>query len=264
MKKFVNLFDIHIGWDRKVTGGKVRTYPTHDEEFIEQIMNFIRDFKPDIVLLGGDQLDYNELSKYRAGEATHRIEGGIFKAHDTLAALVITPLMDEICGEHTEFVWLYGNHEVRLDRFLDKNPELVGALKHFPDEYRLAEDWNWTIVPQGGIYKLGKLNIIHGDTISGGTKDCAKRAASKYMRNLRLGHFHTYQATTLYDVVDSRQSKTVVAVPCVAKRKPSYMKDSPNTWVQGFNYGYVKPDGSFNDYVVIRVNGKFIAEGKEY
>lgn len=261
MKKFVNLFDIHIGWDRKVTGGKVKTYPTHDEEFIEQIMNFILDFKPDIALLGGDQLDYNELSKYRAGEALHRIDGGIRKAHAFLWDEVINPL--NYLPSISERVLLLGNHEARLDRFLDKNPELVDVLLPFHEEYEL-ESLGWKIIPQGGIYKLGKLNIIHGDTISGGTKDCAKRAASKYMRNLRLGHFHTYQATTLYDVVDSRQSKTVVAVPCVAKRKPSYMKDSPNTWVQGFNYGYVKPDGSFNDYVVIRVNGKFIAEGKEY
>lgn len=58
---------------------------------------------------------------------------------------------------------------------------------------------------------------------------------------------------------------TGIAVPCLSKKGHAYGKGSPNKWMQGFLWGYVGgPEGIFNDYVTVIVNGKAIINGKLY
>jgi hypothetical protein len=53
-------------------------------------------------------------------------------------------------------------------------------------------------------------------------------------------------------------------VPCLSTRRPGYGKGQPNKWIQGFLWGYVNSDGTFNDYVSIIVRDRFIANGTTY
>ena len=65
MEKFVALFDMHWGYERDGSRHKV---PLHDQKAISVAMQFIEDFKPDHVILGGDTLYILEV--HPAGYAT--------------------------------------------------------------------------------------------------------------------------------------------------------------------------------------------------
>lgn len=252
MEKFVALFDLHYGYEINSSRHKV---PLHDEKALSVAMQFIKDFKPDHVILGGDMLDCGSLSHHRLGNAG-QLEGlRILAEAKELREKVLTPL------EQTDanLVYMLGNHEDWLDQLVDKTPSLDGIIQA---QYLLGLK-DWKVVEQGGVYKLGKLKFVHGDNITGGIY-CANKAVVDYEANVRFGHFHTFQVATKTTPVDAN-GHTGIAVPCLCKKGHDYGKGAPNKWMQGFLWGYVGgPSGSFNDYVTVIVNGKATINGKTY
>ena len=60
MQKFIFTPDKHIGWERD---GK-STRPLHDAAAIKALMAFAKDFKPDLWIEGGDNLDCGPVSHW--------------------------------------------------------------------------------------------------------------------------------------------------------------------------------------------------------
>lgn len=251
MKKFLALYDIHFGYERR--GG--HRVALHDSKAISAVMKFAKDFKPDHVILGGDILDCGAISHHNHGKPG-AVEGLRLVADaKEVNKLLIKPIEEIAKGK---LVYITGNHEGWLDQLVELHPGLEGIvdLKSI-----LGLSKRWDVVEEGGAYKLGKLVFIHGDQIRGGEMP-AKNAVLAYERNVRLGHFHTFQAFTKTSAVDAN-GHTGVVIPCLCKKAPKYGGGAPNKWMQGFSYGFVDDNG-FNDFFPIIVNGSFRAEGKLY
>jgi hypothetical protein len=154
-----------------------------------------------------------------------------------------------------------GNHEDWVDQYIDENPALSGIMDIDENVGYTANGWK--MFKQGEASRIGKLYIVHGDNISGGVH-VAKSAVEMYERNIRFGHFHTHQTFTKTAALDVSQCKTGVAVPCLCTREASYGKGAPNRWLTGFNVGYLFPDGTFTDTVIVMVNNKFHWNGLTY
>jgi len=263
IKKFIFLPDAHVGWEKSydVKTGKFKEKPTHDNRFLGQVFHFMEDFRPDTLIYGGDQFDFKPLRVEKNGKTivVDRSDGEIKRAF--LAA------KDNLFAPAMRYPWMKkvvirGNHDQMLERYLRRHPEWGGLVE--PQDYLglTTPDWEW--LNYGEVFKMGKLNFLHGETIRAKATDSAKVAAARYLKNVRFGHFHTYASATLYSAIDE-DIKTAICVPCCCTRDMEWMGKSPNTWIQGFLYGYVWPNGNFQDFVVIRGNkGGFIAEGKEY
>ncbi len=256
MTKFVALYDAHWGWERK-NGHKV---PLHDIKAINSALDFIRDFKPDVVILGGDILDCGVISHHNKGKPGHT-EGLRLLADCQEARSAIIEPLEASAAKGARFVYHKGNHEAWLDQLVEEVPALEGII----DVRALLKlGKKWEVIPQGEASTLGKLTFIHGDQLSGG-EHVAKNAVTMYERNVRFGHYHTTQSFTKTSPFDYKQAKTGVAVPCLCTKFPAYGKGKPNRWAQGFLFGYVdEKSGMFNDYVVNVVNGRFMVNGKEY
>jgi len=252
MTKYVALYDLHFGFERK----NRHKVPLHDLKAINAALDFIRDFKPDTVVLGGDALDCGAISHHNRGKAG-RIEGLKLLAD---AKLFRQEVLSVIEGLAKQFVYITGNHEAWLEDLMEEEPGLEGVLDL---SEILSLDRRWKIIPQGGYHHLGKLTFIHGDQLKS-NEYCAKNAVLAYQRNIRFGHFHTFQAYTMTSACDTDMGRTGVAIPCLCRKDPSYGNSAPNKWVQGFNYGYVWDNGNFNDYTPIIVKGQFFANGKRY
>jgi len=262
VKKFVALFDIHFGWEKQydVNSGKFKEKPTHDLKFLAKIAHFISDFRPDYCILGGDQFNFDALRNNRRGQAEGlaKGEGDIQRTYNVARDNLFTPL-----GRYPwmKKIVIRGNHDQRLERYIRNNPEWSGLIE--PQQYCNLVTEDWKFLNYGDIFKLGKLHFLHGEQLKCSAVDSAKRAALRYYKNVRFGHFHTYAAATMYSAIDE-EVKTAISVPCCCVRDMDWMGKAPNTWIQGFNYGYIFPNGSFQDYVVIRGRDSFVAEGKEY
>jgi hypothetical protein len=254
MKKFVALFDLHYGYERDSYRHK---RPLHDLKAMSIALQFIADFKPHDIILGGDMLDCAAISHHNKNRPG-RTEGlRVLSDAKELRDVFLTEIEKQRRARKS---YIIGNHEDWLSDLVDAEPGLEGIV-----DLRtiLSLGDNWRVIPQGGHLNLGKLTFIHGDQLRGG-EHVAKAAVVAYERSVRFGHFHTFQAYTKTSALDIKQGRTGVVVPCLCTKDPKYGEGAPNRWVQGLNYGYIQSDGSYSDYIALIVNGRTIIEGKEY
>lgn len=257
MKSFIAAFDLHFGWEHRYEYGRRKTVPTHSLESVGALMSFARDFKPDVFILGGDQLDASCVGHWNRGKP--RITEGfrLKEDMDLLNKHVLEPI-DRIS---TKKIWIVGNHERFIDDLLDELPGIEGLCE--PHNYLRLKPRGWEVVELGKIYKLGKLNFIHGDVLKPG-KARAQRLVSEYRRNIRCGHFHTFEAATDVTPYDRKDFHTGIVVPAMARCNAAYLKNKVSNHHQGFLYGWVADNGTFTDHVMTIVNNKFIHNGKVY
>ena len=252
MQKFILSPDKHVGWERD---GK-STRPLHDAKAIGALMAFARDFKPDLWIEGGDNLDCGAVSHWLKDRHLSAKDLNLQRDLDAYDALVLQPLKQ--LKSLKRKVWMKGNHEDWLDQLAEREPGLADLLQ--VDTLLDLDDWD--IVERGGVVSAGKLHFIHGDTLPN-SKNMAERAVISYEHSIRFGHFHTYQVASKYGQLDG-DVKTGVSVPGLCRRNPNYLKNRPNQWSQGFCWGYIHPDGTFNDYVAIITKGRFTIHGQTY
>jgi hypothetical protein len=253
LEKFVALFDLHFGFEIDASRHKVAL---HDSKALNVALEFIKDFRPDHVVLGGDMLDCGSVSHHNAKQAG-KLEGlRILAEAKELRRTLLDPLEKQVKGK---LIYLIGNHEDWLNDLVDKVPSLDGIVQ----AEHLLNLSKWDVYQTGEVARLGKLNFVHGDAIGGG-QNHALKAVTDYEANVRFGHHHTFQVATKTTPVDAN-GHTGIAVPCLCKKDPSYGERKPNKWMQGFLWGYVNgPGHSFNDYVTVIVNGKATINGKSY
>ncbi len=253
LEKFLFLTDLHYGYERK-SGHKTSL---HCPKALKIALDFAKDYQPDHIILGGDMLDCGAISHHNKNKPG-RTEGlRLVTDAEELRSGFITPL-ERL--EADTYTYITGNHEDWLSQFEEEHPGTIGMFE-VGELLELGKQWN--VVQQGGEHNLGKLTFIHGDQLSSG-EHCAKNAVILYERNIRFGHFHTAQVYTKNTPLSNQMGKTGMAVPCLAKKDPSYGKGKPNRWQQGFNYGVVYNDGTFSDQLALIVNGRCYANGKVY
>ncbi len=249
-QRFLALFDLHWGYTHRP--GR-HLGPLHDLKALKVALAFAKDWKPDVVILGGDMLDCGPISHHLKGKQ-HSLEGlRLLRDATELRQQVLAPLE---ALKPTKLVYCLANHEQWVDDLLEDTPGLEGVVS--VDSLLKLTERNWQIIPQGGHFRLGKLWFLHGDTLKGG-QNVAKRALDIYDRNIRFGHYHSTQSVTKHSPLDTAQPKTAVMVPCLCRRDPSYLKGMANAWVTGFLYGTVLPDGTFYDQVALIINGKWMS-----
>ena len=185
MEKFVALFDVHYGFERK-GGHKVAL---HDEKAVKAALAFIKDFQPDHTILGGDILDCGAISHHNHGKPG-AVEGfRLLSDAKECRKLLIDPVE---AATRKSLTYIIGNHEDWLTDLVDQIPALEGIVD-VKAVLQLGKDWK--VVPQGESHKLGKVVFIHGDQVKGG-EHSAKAATVAYEANVRFGHHHTYQVYT--------------------------------------------------------------------
>lgn len=253
MTKFIATFDLHYGYERR----HGHAYPLHDISAWSTVLKFAADFKPDTWIHGGDMLDCGVISHHNHGKPG-ATEGMKLLADAKEGRKIFIDPVEKIVGKG-DLVYLIGNHEDWLTDLSDAIPALEGLI----DVNTLLKLDNWRIIPQGGHFDLGKLTFIHGDTVKGG-EHVAKNAVMNYDRNVRFGHHHTSQSYCRNSALDFKNAKTGVAVPCLCGKNPKYTEGAPNRWTQGFQFGYIRDGGLFNDYTVIITAGVCTVNGKTY
>lgn len=252
-RKFVFLTDLHYGFERR-SGHKV---PLHDMDAWKCALTFCQDFKPDVLILGGDILDCSPVSHHTKGQPGKTEGLRLLSDAKECQEAVIKPL--EALKAST-MVYITGNHERFLTDLTDVQPELEGIVDL---RTLLGLSNKWELIPQGGHYNLGKLTFIHGDQLGSG-EHVAKKAVTDYERSIRFGHTHSFQAHVKCSPIETKLGKSGILVPCICRKDPSYMKGKASKWVTGFLYGIVFPDGTYNDTVAIITNGRTWANGKVY
>ena len=261
--KYVAFYDCHFGYQMSLIDGVRKKTPTHCLPAIRAGMKFLQDFQPDTFILGGDQLEFGAISRHNNGQP-RLVEGlRLTDDMDLLDKHLLVPIETSYPFIKTK-VWIKGNHENRVDRYLDVHPEAEGIIE--PEVYLNLKKRGWHLQPEEVPYQLGKLNFIHGHSVfaNGGGQNPAKKLAYYFRRSMIAGHLHSTETCMDITPADRSDFHSATISGAMAGVSPDYMKGRPSNASQSFVYGYVGHDGSFNNYIAMIVNGRFMAEGKEY
>lgn len=235
-----------------------------EKHVLDDALEFIRDFKPEVFVIGGDFLDFDAISCFNRHKRNTIGLNAVLKETKKEILLGRT-MLDEVrkaVGPKCKIVFLVGNHEERLEKFFFEYPQL------FPDYTTLEgalelKKRNIELVEQGGYYKLGKLYFMHGEKY--GSDVFTKGAAMKCRKSVRLFHHHTNQSYMITSELDGDDKIEVKACGCMCGMSPSFMKGMQNRWINSFFCGYVLPDGDYQDFTISVFKGRIIApNGKVY
>lgn len=222
------------------------------DKVYEPVKKFIKDFKPEKIILLGDFADCASLSGWDLSK-TRKMEG---RRHAKEMANIELEL--EYLSEYTdEIVWMAGNHEYRVERYLDTHSELEGMI-----EYQNCIDldkYNCKWVPYNQFHKEGKLTMLHG-------RYANKYHANKHSRKIsgNLVYCHTHVPQRWCSVKENAVPHSVWCLGCLCKKNPDYLKGADGAWLHGFGILYVAKNGEFNLYPVDIINKRFYWSNKTY
>lgn len=247
LERWISLADIHC--------------PEHDRKTWNAIKSYIRKNRVDGIILQGDQLDLACVSHWNKSKPGLKTKGNLKHDLDTFEKEFLTPL-EAMLPKGAQKIFMWGNHERFLDDIAEEAPELFGMFDIV--KYFRLEERGWKVIPLGGCYKLGKLDVIHGDTLTGG-HTCARRALEIYGGNVLLAHFHNPQSASKTSPSSTRKKAMAWVAPIVGSVNPGWTKKRANNWLNGFTVIDVfRPSGDFNLYPVIITDGRFSFAGKVY
>jgi predicted phosphodiesterase len=224
---------------------------------LDPIFNFIEDWKPTKIILGGDMHDWTSVSQW-IGDQSRALDGGlILDNYEELRNVLLRPL--ERAAKDAEVIYLVGNHEYWLQQAAGINPNGRGywELENNID----LKFYNMKIIPINVPYAINKnLVYIHGIYLN---KYHAEKTVNSYHTSVFYGHTHDHQSYTLVSPININHFYKGQSCGCLCSRNPTYMKNRPNKWVNGFNFVYTEGKFFWDTQVTI-VDNKFYANRRMY
>lgn len=240
-------------------------YPHYDKPTLKAILEFLSDIKVDGLIFQGDQLDMQNISHHTKGKPGLRDKQGYLNDIQGFEKNILAPVearLKKDCDKH----WIIGNHEDWEQDLVDEQPELKGLIDHVRQLNLKGRGYN--VVPLGHAVRLGKLIVIHGEGLTGiGNQAGAfpsRKAVELYGSNVLAAHTHASQCFTKISPVDGGEKRQGFISPILGGINPSYLRNRPTAWINGFSLIELHEDGTFNLYLINILKGKFSYGGKMY
>ena len=176
--------DVTIGRDRTILVMSDLHAPYHDINAINEAIHWGQSSNVDTVILLGDVMDFHRISRYPSDPGTLSFAKEIEIGNQILLAIREN-------FRNAEIYYIEGNHEVRLDAYIQKNasefydlPDL--RLERLLDLYALEIQW----VSDVSIH-CGDMSFIHGHEMRGiGGVNPSRKLYTKMKKSAICGHLH--------------------------------------------------------------------------
>lgn len=196
--------------------------PGQDFEFLRCIGRFIVAEKPDVIVHAGDFSDLPSLSSYDRGKLAfegRRYRADVEATHQAMEAL-LGPLRDynqrRLASKHSLYrprlVLTLGNHENRINRAVQDEPFLAGAISVDDLQY---EKYGWEVYPFLEVVVINGVCFSHFfvSGTMGRPASSAQAMLNKRHMSMVAGHQQGRQMATAF-CADGRQITAVIAGSC--------------------------------------------------
>jgi len=208
---------------------------------------FVKDIKPDEIVVAGDFLDFPYLAKWTK-DTPLLVEGRRYRSDCKMAKRELARWRD-LCGDMT---FLEGNHENRLTRYIESHPLLQGSLSIYEDFGLDAIGANYQAM--NAVYSCGKLNFTHGWYWN-------KYHAMKHLNDMGdhifYGHTHDHQVV-IKQVRANREPYMAMSMGCLCELNPYWKRNRPSEWVNGLGLFEVGTGGNFTPLFIPIINGEIV------
>jgi hypothetical protein len=166
-------------------------FPFEDKPSYGLFLKVAKDLQPDILCLLGDIADFYAVSAH--DKDPNRATPSAFKSEIGYIREKLKQMRDA-CPD-ARMIFKSGNHETRLERYINKNAAALKDLDCLSIKSLLGlDELNIEYVPNEGRLKIGKLHHIHGNEVAGGGESPARlkyrRMGCNFVSNtIRTIHF---------------------------------------------------------------------------
>jgi hypothetical protein len=242
-----------------------------DMTYLSLVGDYIVDKKPEVIVHIGDHADMPSLSSYDRGKKS--AEGRRVKS-DIDAAIVgmnllLKPLYDLQQAEYLEYgevkykpkmVFTLGNHEERIMRHVNANPELAGFMSY--DNLRYSDmgwevyDYLQPVIINGVSYCHFMANPMTGKPYGGAALNILKQVGESFC----MGHKQTLDVATRFLPSSGKQQWAIIAGACYTHDEDYKGYQGNHHW-RGIVVKHNTKEGSFNpmfvslDYLEQRYRG---------
>lgn len=229
-------------------------FPEHDGRAFQILLSFMHDFKPDEVVILGDFFDVSCVSSFdKDPRRDHR-----FLSDELAYGISYVKQLDSLYP-NTSFVFLEGNHETRIKRYLFSNAPKIADRIDMKQILGIPERWRYLSYGQNGHYRHGDWVATHGTVFN---KHVASSMVMKYGTNVIFGHVHRIQEH-YYTKFNGEVLKAVSPGWLGDVTKADYIKDVAD-WQHGFAVGYFKKNGEGFVQPIPIIKHQAVIEGRLY
>ncbi len=217
------------------------------------VKKFIKYEKPDILVLNGDMLDFSYLSSYN--ESKHQLREGKRLAKDIE---MFKKELDFFQKYSKKVIYLYGNHEERLVKTVERFPNLAEGILTIENLLNLKERNIEYYYEKDQPIRLedSHLFMLHGKRFN--IHFCAA-TVKDYLTNIVMGHTHRIQQFTMRGL---DREFGAFGLGCLSAKNPDYLNGKFSQWANGFGYVYIHDDNNFTFNNIHIINDSFALNGK--
>jgi predicted phosphodiesterase len=203
--------------------------PYHDKRAWDLVLKAARAFAPDVIADLGDHGDWYAVSDH----SRNPLRRTMLKMEIADANVALDELDD--LGARRK-IFTRGNHEYRMDRYInDRAPELH-ELVSVGDSYKLAQR-GWQDVAYMDHTNIGKLHLTH-DVGSAG-RIAVYRAAELFEHSVVTGHTHRLAYVVEGNALGTNKvSASFGWLGDVMQMDYMSRAKAKKDWALGFGYGY--------------------------
>src|SRR3954468_24609180 len=133
-------------------------WPYCDARSFDLMLDVMRDFRPHEVVVLGDFWDCETVSNYtKDPKSQYRL----LEEELEPGRRAIQRIMN--AGKDCSYVFLEGNHEQRISRYVASNASALGGTISTRDVLKIPKEWRYYSYGHGGFHRCGpKLIATHG------------------------------------------------------------------------------------------------------
>lgn len=174
LEKSIVISDLHIPYELKTA--------------VNKVLKFIQIFKPDIIFINGDLIDCLDISKFNKPLERHMsLPEEIEEARYFLLQL-------RSSSPRARIIYIFGNHEFRMESYLSRNARELYGLKGLTLEEQLdTKDLDIDVYnnhTKENFYQYGKLLIGHFNKVNKFGGYTAKNLLEEKGLSVIQGHTH--------------------------------------------------------------------------
>lgn len=224
--------------------------PYHDKQAVEAAVAHAAKWKPDTIILNGDVGDFYQTSRHQKDIFKRRLSDELDCIRQFLFWL-------RKKFPKAQIVYKLGNHETRLERYLQTNaPALLGVDDFHLKSLLRFEELRVDLAEERQLIRVGKLPIYHGHELPQGISSPVNPARGIWMRvqeSLMCGHWHRTSEHAERTGI-SGQISSCWSTGCLCDMAPDYAV--VNRWNHGFAAVEVAGDGQFTVHNHKIIHGK--------
>lgn len=217
--------------------------PFHSKEAWSLAMQVARDIKPEWIVTIGDFADFYAVSDHdKAPERANRLDEEIEAVEALLDQLDALGAADKL--------YIEGNHEDRLRRYLMQNPAMARVVS--TEKLLHLKERGWEFIPYKRHAQRGAIHYTHDVGASG--RNAIYRALDVYQHSVVTGHSHRLQYVVEGSAVgECKVSAAFGWMGDVEQVEYMTLAKARKDWALGFGVGYADPSSGYTYLVPVPI-----------